>query len=495
MAEFKSIKHITLGTYGPLNLIPYSLHHKRLKEHGHVIGASKSGKSRFLASLYIQLLQAGYSVTLVDPHGDLAKLILSQLLAMGFFDSPKAFDKLTYLDFPCAERLDLFMPFNVLSHSADPQQDRTPAQVASDIKDAFHRAWPELESGAAIFDTLMPDAVMLLYKNNHPLIALDTLLNDEKFRMELLEKETDYFLVQSFDSNYNDFKKVEQQMYAGSIKRRARQLTRIPILRYGLGQTKNFLNFRSIMDNNRSLLINLGGLDTDATGLIGCLLTTQAEQAALSRAALPADSRFTTHFLMVDEFSQFADQSEKGASRILSLTRKYGLYWIMAHQTWGQLSFRMRNAVQNAGYEVIFKTGPDDASISAPYVSTFDPEQIKHEIEDEEVAERTHPTFMALSEQRELAALSIRDLKRRRMYFRSADNKTTLLKTVNMPDPRVNKDQLAEIERHYLSTCFVPRADIEKQIYPFTWGRLEKKSSTVPAHEAYLERPDDHIDS
>ena len=46
----------------------------------------------------------------------------------------------------------------------------------------------------------MPDAVMLLYKNNYPLIALDTLLNDEKFRMELLEKETDYFLVQSFES-------------------------------------------------------------------------------------------------------------------------------------------------------------------------------------------------------------------------------------------------------------------------------------------------------
>src|SRR5437870_910762 len=133
MAKFKSIRHITLDGYGPLDLIPYSLHRKKLKEHGHVIGASKSGKSRFLASLYIQLLQAGYSVTLVDPHGDLAKLILSQLLAMGFFDSPKAFDKLTYLDFPCAERLDLFMPFNVLSHSDDPKADRTPAQVASDI--------------------------------------------------------------------------------------------------------------------------------------------------------------------------------------------------------------------------------------------------------------------------------------------------------------------------------------------------------------------------
>ena len=36
-------------------------------------------------------------------------------------------------------------------------------------------------------------------------------------------------------------------------------------------------------------------------------------------------------------------------------------------------------------------------------------------------AERTHPAFMSLTEQRELAALSIRDLKRRQFYFRSAD--------------------------------------------------------------------------
>src|SRR5215218_2233192 len=100
MANLKSIKHIRLGTYGPLNLQTHRLHHKEMKEHGHIIGASKSGKSRFLANLYIQLLQAGYSVTLIDPHGDLAKLILSYLMMLGYFETPGAFEKLTYLDFP-----------------------------------------------------------------------------------------------------------------------------------------------------------------------------------------------------------------------------------------------------------------------------------------------------------------------------------------------------------------------------------------------------------
>ena len=59
MATFKSRKYIDIGTYGPLNLQTYRLPHKEMREHGHVIGASKSGKSYFLANLYIQLLEAG----------------------------------------------------------------------------------------------------------------------------------------------------------------------------------------------------------------------------------------------------------------------------------------------------------------------------------------------------------------------------------------------------------------------------------------------------
>jgi hypothetical protein len=491
MATFKPTKHVTIGNYGP-SVFPlsYKLPRKELENHGHVIGQSKSGKSRFLASLYIQLLQAGYSVTIIDPAGDLAKLILATLISMGYFDQPKAFDKLTYLDIPCAERLDLFMPFNVLD------SQRPSDKVASNIKDAFHRAWPELSHGAATFDTLLPDAVMLLHHNNLPLIALHTLLNNEQFRQELLDKETDYFLVSSFADSYNEFKKMEQQIYAGSVLRRARQLTQVSLLKYGLGQSKNLLNFRTIMDENRSLLVNLGGLDPDATSLLGCLLTTAAEQSALSRADLPSDARLTTHFLMIDEFSQFSEQSEAGLSRILSLTRKYGLYLIMAHQTWSQASNKMRGALQNAGYEAIFKTGPDDAAFSAPYVSTFDPELIKHEVTDSKAAERTHPSFLPLAEQDRIAAQSIRDLKRRQFYFRAPSDQVVHLKTVDFPDPKIDKSRLQEVERYYLSTCFRPKQDVEKEIYAFTWGRHQNNRATnKPAFMSYIESNDEGIDS
>src|SRR3954447_10009654 len=114
MKTFHSLKRIPIGQHGPLNLLTHRVDKKDLENHGHVIGKSKSGKSRFLASLYINLIKAGYAVTLIDPAGDLAKLILRTLVAEGYFRQPDAKKKLLYYDVSQAERLGRYMPFNVL---------------------------------------------------------------------------------------------------------------------------------------------------------------------------------------------------------------------------------------------------------------------------------------------------------------------------------------------------------------------------------------------
>jgi type IV secretory pathway VirB4 component len=49
--------------------------------HWHIIGTSGLGKSFFLPQLFLSLIQHGLSVTLIDPHGDLAKLVLLHLVA------------------------------------------------------------------------------------------------------------------------------------------------------------------------------------------------------------------------------------------------------------------------------------------------------------------------------------------------------------------------------------------------------------------------------
>src|SRR5690348_13659818 len=60
-----------------------------LRTHWHIIGVSGSGKSRFLAGLFLAFQKAGIASTLLDPHGDLTRLILGHLVAQGRFEDPQ----------------------------------------------------------------------------------------------------------------------------------------------------------------------------------------------------------------------------------------------------------------------------------------------------------------------------------------------------------------------------------------------------------------------
>ena len=80
---------VVLGHYwswfGPRTL---SLSPGELAAHAHVIGRTGSGKSYFLAGLFLDMHRAGMAATLIDPHGDLAALVLRQLVASGALAEP-----------------------------------------------------------------------------------------------------------------------------------------------------------------------------------------------------------------------------------------------------------------------------------------------------------------------------------------------------------------------------------------------------------------------
>src|SRR5687767_2104310 len=76
---------------------------RQARAHMHVLGKTGSGKSYFLAGLFLAMHKAGMPATLIDPHGDLAELVLSHLVQRGVYDDPAAYDKLIYLDVPQAD--------------------------------------------------------------------------------------------------------------------------------------------------------------------------------------------------------------------------------------------------------------------------------------------------------------------------------------------------------------------------------------------------------
>src|SRR3954449_3073536 len=282
---------------------------QQARAHMHVLGKTGSGKSYFLAGLFLAMHQAGMPATLIDPHGDLAELVLSHLVQRGTFTDPAAYDRLVYLDLPAAASTGRFLPFNFLQQ---PYDDHAMAEL---VAEACRRAWPELATGAPTFENILKHSVIALRQNRLPLTELANLLTDRPFREQLLLSVTDPQVVRFFHLRMDQWGRDEAHMKESTLNR-ADLLTLSPVLRHSLGARENRLSFRQLIDSGRSLIVNLAIPDADARRLFGCLLTVGMESAALSRADNLHER--TPHHLIIDEFSQFMAQSETALTRMLS---------------------------------------------------------------------------------------------------------------------------------------------------------------------------------
>jgi hypothetical protein len=422
---------LTLGTFGPLPILklPLKIRLSQANTHWHIIGTSGSGKSFFLAQLFLSLLKHGSPVTLIDPHGDLAKLVLSHLVGQGRYRDKATYERIIYLELPAGEQQGRFLPFNPL------KQDTPEHTIAANFKEAMHRAFPELSQGAAIFDTLLPRALRVLLANNLPITSLEPFLWDENFRSQLLAKLTTHdaaTITNYFQNVYAELRRSEQITYAGSVLRRAALLTDLPVLRYSFAQPHNRLPFRKIMDSGTSVIINLALRELEASRLLGCLLTVGYEQAALSRAD---GATRRTHHLIVDEFHSFTSESSQAFASMLSQSRKFGLYLCAAHQFWGQANHHLREALQNTGIEVVFNVGRMDAEYTAKELGRIDPLQVKHEVTDEYAVEKTHPVFSNLAEQWQGFTEHLQDLPPRHFILKVRGKRSRLAKPTIYPRP------------------------------------------------------------
>jgi len=134
------------------------------------------------------------------------------------------------------------------------------------------------------------------------------------------------------------------------------------------------------MDKKKILLVNLskGLVGEINSNLLGLIIVSKIQMAALERASLPEDERHD-FYLYIDEFQNFITDS---IATILSEARKYRLNLIVAHQYLKQLEDNkgktgVRDAVLgNAGTIVTFRIGPEDAEILqkefAPVFGAYD---------------------------------------------------------------------------------------------------------------------------
>src|SRR5688500_8008327 len=418
---------------------------RQARVHMHVLGKTGSGKSYFLAGLFLAMYEAGMPATLIDPHGDLAELVLTHLVQRGEFAHRSAYERLLYLDLPAAARVGRYLPFNYLRQSYD---DSAMAEL---VAEACRRAWPELATGAPTFENILKHSVIALRQNRQPLTKLADLLVDKDFREQLLRQVTDEQVLRFFHQRMDNWGRDEAHMKESTLNL-ADHLTLSPVLRHSRGSAENRLSVRELIDGGRSLIVNLALPHRDARHLFGCLLTVGMESAALARA-----DNLTTrvpHHLVIDEFSQFMAQSETALTRMLSETRKYQLFCVMAHQNWTQASERLKGALQNVGIEMILKSGRMDAEYSARILGSVDPMKVKHIVEDEKAEERSHPSYLSLPEQWEKQVQAIQRLGVGQAIIRLPDDSVHTVKTATLPPVTVSKEAVREVRRRYIEHYF-----------------------------------------
>jgi hypothetical protein len=196
------------------------------------------------------------------------------------------------------------------------------------------------------------------------LLSLVRLLTDRRYRQTVVRRVEDPLVRHFWEREFAALPLRLQIESVAPIQNKVGQFLASPILRNILGQTKSTLDLRQVMDEGRILIANLskGRIGEDASSLLGSLLVTTIQLAAMSRADTAEADRADFH-VAIDEFQNFATES---FGTILSEARKYRVSLTLANQYLEQMDDQTLAAVfGNVGTLLVFQVGARDTEILA----------------------------------------------------------------------------------------------------------------------------------
>lgn len=466
---------IVLGTHGLFNWFKFRLSAKEIATHKHVIGLTGQGKSKFLANYALQLFESGIPFCLVDPHAELADDLLALFSDTGHFSGNTPHQRIKYVDF---SRRDRFLPFNVLN------QPYPLDTIAQHLIEVCMRVWPGLAAGnAPTFERLITNTLKLLIYNGFPLTFGTPVLTNKALRESLIESIAmrDPWVVRFFRDSFDNWRRDEEKMKESTVNR-FDLFINTDRMRYSLGQQENALDFRTLMDQQISLVVNLNGLSDKEQRFLGAFITHGFEQAAYARGA--PGSLKTPYHLILDEFPMFTAQSEEGLANVLSRTRKYGLFLTLAHQTLGQVSVRLLGALQNTVL-LAFGLGPRDARHMAEDLAHFDPEETKEAQVGEGEHERTIAGFTSVPETYQKLKDELARLAPREVYLKNRIHHARF-RTLTVPITRTTPAQLQALKDAYAEELMTPEHVVRPAV-DWYWEPVMGPAPTPPPRPLEIE--------
>ena len=320
------------------------------RRHMYIIGQTGTGKTTLLMNMLVSDIMAGHGVGFIDPHGDMAESLLNYI--------PKERIK-DVIYFNPAD-----MAFPIAFNAIEKVDQEARHLVASGLMGVFKKIWPDVWS--ARMEYILNNTVLALLEiPGSTLLGINRMFSDKIFRKSVVDRLEDPIIKAFWTQEYAKYQQKYEQEATAAIQNKIGQFSSAAVIRNIIGQPNSSFDFRKAMDDNKIIIMNLskGRIGEDNSKLLGGMLITKIQLAAMTRVDIPEDDR-KDFYLYVDEFQNFVTDS---FATILSEARKYRLNLVITNQYIGQLvhdqNTKVKDAVfGNVGTFVAFRTGGEDVA-------------------------------------------------------------------------------------------------------------------------------------
>jgi CxxC-x17-CxxC domain-containing protein len=360
----KDITYLGITTYRDKNQL-FGIKRKDRRQHVYILGKSGTGKSVLMFNMIIQNIENGDGVCMVDPHGENVEAVLSAI-------PPHRIKDVVYFN---PADTDYHIGFNVLE-LIDPKYKHL---VASGLMGIFTKIWANAWS--ARMEYILNNTILaLLDTPGSTLLGIPRMLVDKDYRQKIISNLKDPVIKAFWVHEYEAWQEKFRNEAIAPIQNKVGQFLSTSIIRNIVGQATSTINIFDIMNEGKIFLVNVskGRIGEDNSSLLGGMIITKIQLAAMERVRIPEDDR-KDFYLYVDEFQNFVTEAFAG---ILSEARKYRLNLTVAHQYTAQLISDKNSSVRdaifgNVGTMIIFRVGADDAEfLEKEFEPEFTPQDI-----------------------------------------------------------------------------------------------------------------------
>jgi hypothetical protein len=287
--------------------------------HTAVFGFPGTGKTTLLLSLILQHVRRDEGFMVIDPHGDLAKRVLTHIpkekwSRIVYVDPLTAFDK----------EYGMVVQINFLEPKGWLDRDLVARIFMDSLSKIYTRFWgPRL-------DMILLNALYLLLEGKREaapkLSDLYLVIANERFRDTLLANVDDEKVRSFWESEYKRMPRDASSSVMTKIYRIVQERIIVPMFEC----ERSSIDFRRAMDQGLFVIVNLseGAITSDLANFLGSLILARVYLAGMSREDTPEEER-TPYYVYVDEAYRFVTASIKD---ILQSLRKYRVYMTLAAQ-------------------------------------------------------------------------------------------------------------------------------------------------------------------